>query len=95
ISFFLTITAFLHTYFLLIIHRNMELLDTSTPRSASASPMAVPASYAGELVQLQRFSNDRTKVAIWDANSAINNSYEAFTNHFKKFANGPSRSSKY
>uniref|UniRef100_A0A8C2D6Y8 DUF4939 domain-containing protein n=1 Tax=Cyprinus carpio TaxID=7962 RepID=A0A8C2D6Y8_CYPCA len=90
------------------------LTSTSTPQSASASPMVLPASYAGEpagcggfLLQVslyikaqpQRFSTNRTKVAlisllsghalqwakaIWDANSVMNNSYEAFTNHFKE-----------
>ncbi|XP_018958548.1 protein LDOC1-like [Cyprinus carpio] len=86
------------------------LTSTSTPQSASASPMALPASYVGEPAgcggfllqvslyieaQLQEFSTDCTKVAflisllsgrvlqwakaIWDANSVMNNSYEAFT----------------
>uniref|UniRef100_A0A671P6C7 DUF4939 domain-containing protein n=1 Tax=Sinocyclocheilus anshuiensis TaxID=1608454 RepID=A0A671P6C7_9TELE len=65
----------------------------TTPQSASVSHMAMPASYAG-------FSSERTKVAflislltgrallwakaIWNAISAIINSYDAFTNHFKE-----------
>uniref|UniRef100_A0A8C2I2C8 DUF4939 domain-containing protein n=1 Tax=Cyprinus carpio TaxID=7962 RepID=A0A8C2I2C8_CYPCA len=91
------------------------LTASCTPRSASASPMVLPASYVEESagcggfllqvslyieVQLQKFSTNRSKVAflifllsgralqwakaIWDANSAINNSYGAFPAHFKE-----------
>ncbi|KTG47759.1 hypothetical protein cypCar_00010363 [Cyprinus carpio] len=90
-------------------------LPSHFPQSASASPMAMPASYAGEpagcggfLLQLAlyiemqplKFPTDRIKVAflisllsghalswvkaIWNANTAITNSYKAFTNHFKE-----------
>ncbi len=91
------------------------LLPAPPPQSASASPMALPAAYAGDsaeccgfLLQLalyiemqpQKFPTERSKVgflisllsgraltwarAIWNANTAIINSYEAFTNHFKE-----------
>ncbi len=92
-----------------------SLLPPPPPQSASASPMALPAAYAGDsaecggfLLQLalyiemqpQKFPTKRSKVAflisllsgralswaraIWNANTAIINSYDAFTNHFKE-----------
>uniref|UniRef100_A0A672LK54 Chromo domain-containing protein n=1 Tax=Sinocyclocheilus grahami TaxID=75366 RepID=A0A672LK54_SINGR len=77
-----------------------SLFPPTTPQSASVSPMAMPASYTGDAMQPQIFLTERTKVAflisllngrallwakaIWNANSAIINSYDAFTNHFKK-----------
>ncbi|XP_058604706.1 uncharacterized protein LOC131522871 isoform X2 [Onychostoma macrolepis] len=90
-------------------------LPPPPPQSASASPMALLAAYAGDsaecggfLLQMalylemqpQKFPTERSKVAflisllsgraliwaraIWDANTAIINSYEAFTHHFKE-----------
>ncbi len=92
-----------------------SLMPAPPPPSSSASPMAIPAAYAGDsaecggfLLQLalyiemqpQKFHTARSKVAflisllsgraltwaraIWNANTAIINSYEAFTNHFKE-----------
>ncbi len=91
-----------------------SLMPDPDPPSASASPMAMPASYAGDYaecggvlqvalyieMQPQKFTTERSKVAflisllsgqallwakaIWNANTAIINSYEAFTNHFKE-----------
>ncbi len=92
-----------------------SLLPAPAPLpSASASPTALPAVYAGDpadcggfLLQLsyiemqpQKFLTEHSKVtflisllsdqaliwakAIWNANTAIINSYEAFTNHFKE-----------
>ncbi len=89
------------------------------PLSASASPMALPAVYAGDpagcggfLLQLslfiemqqQKFPTEHAKVAflisllsdgaltwakaIWNADTAIINSYEAFTTHFKEVFGG-------
>ncbi len=90
----------------------VSLLPPPSPQSASASPMALPAAYAGEcggfLLQLalyiemqpQKFPTERSKVAflisllsgralswaraIWNANTSIINSYDAFTKHFKE-----------
>ncbi len=92
-----------------------SLLPPPPPQSASASPMALPAAYAGDsaecsgfLLQLalyiemqpQKFPTERSKVAflisllsgrvlswaraIWNANTSLINSYDAFTNHFKE-----------
>ncbi len=92
-----------------------SLMPAPNPQSASTSPMAMPASYAGDsaecggfLLQLalymemqqQKFPTERSKVAflisllsgrallwvkaIWNANTAIINSYKAFSNHFKE-----------
>ncbi len=92
-----------------------SLTPVTSPPAASGSPMALPASYAGDAaecggfllqvalfmeMQPQRFSTKRAKVAflislltgkallwaraIWNANSVIINSYDAFTNHFKE-----------
>lgn len=85
------------------------LTTFTTPASASVSPMALPASYAGDAaecggfllqvslfieMQPQKFTTERSKVAflisllcgkallwaraIWNAQSTIINSYEAF-----------------
>lgn len=92
-----------------------SLMPVSTPQSASVSPMAMLASYAGDaagcggfllqvalfiVMQPQKFMTERAKVAflisllsgravmwakaLWNANSTIINSYEAFSNHFKE-----------
>uniref|UniRef100_A0A671PX66 DUF4939 domain-containing protein n=1 Tax=Sinocyclocheilus anshuiensis TaxID=1608454 RepID=A0A671PX66_9TELE len=92
-----------------------SLTPVTTPSSASVSPMALPASYAGDAavcggfllqvdlfieMQPQKFTTERSKVAflisllngnalewaraIWNAESAIINSYVAFKNHFKE-----------
>uniref|UniRef100_A0A673MTH6 DUF4939 domain-containing protein n=1 Tax=Sinocyclocheilus rhinocerous TaxID=307959 RepID=A0A673MTH6_9TELE len=94
-----------------------SLTPVTTPSSASVSPMALPASYAGDAavcggfllqvdlfieMQPQKFTTERSMVAflifllngkakalewaraIWNANSAIINSYDAFKNHFKE-----------
>uniref|UniRef100_A0A671QRW6 DUF4939 domain-containing protein n=1 Tax=Sinocyclocheilus anshuiensis TaxID=1608454 RepID=A0A671QRW6_9TELE len=102
------------------LHHQLSALRTSltpvtTPSSASVSPMALPASYAGDAavcggfllqvdlfleMQPQKFTTERSKVAllisllngnalewaraIWNAGSAIINSYDAFKNHFKE-----------
>uniref|UniRef100_A0A673HBP4 DUF4939 domain-containing protein n=1 Tax=Sinocyclocheilus rhinocerous TaxID=307959 RepID=A0A673HBP4_9TELE len=93
-----------------------SLTPVTTPSSASVSPMALPASYAGDAavcggfllqvdlfieMQPQKFTTERSKVAflisllngnalewaraIWNADSAIINSYDAFKNHFKEW----------
>uniref|UniRef100_A0A673KVX5 DUF4939 domain-containing protein n=1 Tax=Sinocyclocheilus rhinocerous TaxID=307959 RepID=A0A673KVX5_9TELE len=92
-----------------------SLTPVTTPSSAPVSPMALPASYAGDAavcggfllqvdlfieMQPQKFTTERSKEAflisllngkalewaraIWNANSAIINSYDAFKNHFKE-----------
>ncbi len=92
-----------------------SITPITTPLSASASPMAISASYSGEAVecsgfllqvalfiemQPQKFPTEQTKVAfmislltgrallwaraIWKAQSTINNSFNAFANHFKE-----------
>ncbi len=92
-----------------------SLLPPPPPQSASASPIALPAAYAGDsaecgsfLLQLalyiemqpQKFPTERSKVAflisllsgralswaraIWNANTSLINSYDAFTNNFKE-----------
>uniref|UniRef100_A0A672RJ64 DUF4939 domain-containing protein n=1 Tax=Sinocyclocheilus grahami TaxID=75366 RepID=A0A672RJ64_SINGR len=112
---------------LLTVHHSMrlrfnELVNTlrtslapiSTLPIASVSPMALPASFAGDAaecggfllqvalfieMQLLKFPTECSKVAflisiltgkallwvhaIWNANSIIIDSYDAFTNHFK------------
>ncbi len=99
----------------LVTKLRASLMPVSTPPSASVSPMAMPATYAGDaadcggfllqialFIEMQpaTFPTERSKVAflisllsgrallwakaIWNSNTAIINSFDAFTNNFKE-----------